>query len=223
MGIFSRLADIVNSNVNSLLDRAEDPEKMIRLIIQEMQETLVEVRAAAARTIAERKEVERSLARHREAQVEWLRKAELALRKGREDLSKAALVEKAKLGELVQGLEEELAALDDALAKGEEDIAKLSAKLAEAQAKQKALAARHGTATQRLKVRRALHDGRIDDTFARFELVERRLDAAEGRVEAYDLGKKGQPSLAEEFAALETESDIDRELSELKARLEKSG
>lgn len=217
MGIFSRLTDIINSNVNSLLDRAEDPEKMIRLIIQEMEETLVEVRATAAKTIAERKEVERTLGRCREAQGEWVRKAELALRKGREDLSKAALIEKAKLARSVATLEEELAALDDALAHGEEDIAKLSAKLTEAKNKQKSIQARHETASSRLRVRRALHDGRVEDAFSRFDLVERRLDEAEGKVAAYDLG---QPkTLSEEIDELETEAEIEQELARLKAHI----
>ena len=101
---------------SAILDRAEDPEKIIRLIIQEMEETLVEVRATAAKTIAERKEAERRHRRYREAQAEWDRKAELALRKGREDLSKAALIEKAKLAEAARALEEERDALDAALA-----------------------------------------------------------------------------------------------------------
>lgn len=217
MGIFSRLADIINSNVNSLLDRAEDPEKMIRLIIQEMEETLVEVRAAAAKTIAERKEVERSLGRLRTAQEDWVRKAEVALAKGREDLSKAALVEKAKLGRTISGLAEELARLDEALAHGQEDIAKLAAKLDEAKSKQKALMARHETAGSRLKVRERLYDRRVDDAFARFEQVERRLDETEGRVAAFDLGQT--KTLVQEIEELEAESEIEAELARLKARL----
>jgi len=221
MGIFSRLADIINSNVNSLLDRAEEPEKMIRLIIQEMEETLVEVRAAAAKTIAEQKEIERTLGRLRAAQADWVRKAEVALVKGREDLSKAALVEKAKVGKAVGGLVDELARLDEALAHGEADIAKLAAKLAEAKTKQKALPARHETAGSRLKVRERLHDRRVDDAFNRFEQVERRLDEAEGRVAAFDLGQS--KTLSQEIAELEADSEIEAELARLKARLAAGG
>jgi len=217
MGIFTRLSDIINSNVNAILDRAEDPEKIIRLVIQEMEDTLVEARSAAARTIAERKDVVRSLARLRDAQEEWSRRAEVALVKGREDLSRAALVEKSKLANAVKEMDAEIAALDEVLAKGEEDIVKLEAKLREAKAKQKTIQARHDTASQRLKVRRQLHSGRIEDAFTRFEQVERRLDGIESQVEAQDLGRG--KSLAEELADLEAETDIEAEFAKLKERL----
>jgi phage shock protein A len=215
MGIFSRLSDIVNSNLNSLLDRAEDPEKLIRLVIQEMEDTLVEVRSSAARTIADKKEINRRLARLADAQEEWGRKATLALRKDREDLAKGALLEKARLAETAAALEQELEILDEALGKGDADIGKLEAKLTEAKTKQKALTARHNTTKDRLKVRRKLHDPRVDEAFARFEQVERRLDDAEGRVEAYDLGQKR--TLADEIAELEAEATIADELEALKA------
>jgi phage shock protein A len=220
MGIFSRLTDIINSNLNSILDRAEDPEKIIRLVIQEMEDTLVEVRSTAAKTIAERKEATRRLARLSEAQRGWEQKAELALSKGREDLAKGALVEKAKLTEAGTMLQGELEELDAMLQQGEADIAKLESKLREAKAKQQALAARHETASSRLKVRRNLYDGRVDDAFARFEQVEKKLDAAEGEVEAFDLGR-GR-SLAEEISELAAESAIEDELAALKARLARS-
>ena len=219
MGIFTRLADIINSNVNAILDRAEDPEKIIRLIIQEMEDTLVEARATAAKTIAERKTLRRRLGRYREAQAEWQRKAEVALRKDREDLSKAALIEKAKVGEAATALEDELEALDAALRQGDEDIAKLEVKLREAKAKQKAMQARHDAASNRLKARQRVYDNRMDDAFTRFESVERRLDRLEGEAEAFDLGRP--KSLDEEIADLEAEAGIEDELAALKARLAK--
>jgi phage shock protein A len=220
MGIFSRLTDIINSNLNSILDRAEEPEKIIRLVIQEMEDTLVEVRSTAAKTIAEKKEASRRLSRLAEAQSGWEQKAELALSKGREDLAKAALVEKAKLAEAAEMLREELEEFDAMLQQGEADIGKLEAKLREAKAKQQSLAARHETASARLKVRRNLYDGRVDDAFARFEQVEKKLDAAEGEVEAFDLGRG--KSLAQEISELATEAAIEDELTALKARLEKA-
>ncbi len=221
MGIFSRFADIINSNIGAILDRAEDPEKIIRLIIQEMEDTLVEVRTNAAHAIAERKEIGRKLSRLQETRHEWERRAELALAKGREDLAKGALLEKAKLGEVGRLLEEQLAQVETALGQGDADISKLQAKLAEAKAKQKAIAVRHDAAGSRLKVRRNLHDSRVDDALARFDQVERKLDEAEGKVEAYDLGQR--QTLAQEIADLEAESAIDEEMSALKRRLATDG
>jgi phage shock protein A len=217
MGIFSRFTDLINSNLGAILDRAEDPEKIIRLIIQEMEDTLVEVRTNAAHAIAERKEIGRKLSRLQETRHEWERRAELALAKGREDLAKGALLEKAKLGEIGRLLEEQLAQVETALGQGDADISKLQTKLAEAKAKQKAIMVRHDTADSRLKVRRNLYDSRVDDALARFDQVERKLDEAEGKVEAYDLGQR--QTLAQEIAELEAESAIDEEMSVLKQRL----
>ncbi len=220
MGIFSRLTDIINANINATLERAEEPEKLIRLMIQEMEDTLVEVRSTAARSIADKKEVERKLKRLGQAQAEWQRKAELALAKEREDLAKGALMEKAKLANTATALEEELDHLNVGLGKFEEDIAKLEAKLREVKVKQQAIQTRHESASSRLKVRQRLFDNRIDDAFTRFEQMERRGDVTESRVEAYDLGRG--KTLAEEIAELEKESSVDEELAALKARLQKN-
>jgi phage shock protein A len=219
MGIFSRLTDIVNANLNAVLDRAEHPEKMIRQMIHEMEDTLVEVRANAARMIADRKGIERRRRRLGEAQAEWQRKAELAINKDREDLARAALLEKARLAEDLKGLDEEIVQLDEALVKYEEDIARLEAKLREAKAKQKVIVARQATATSRLKVRRQVHDRRIDDALVRFEQMERRLDTTEGEVEAFDLGRSR--TLAEEIDELAAHSEVEEELAALKSRLGK--
>ena len=221
MSIFSRLGDIINSNINAILDRAEDPAKFIRLIIQEMEDTLVEVRANAARSIAEKKEIARKLERLQQAQAGWQDRAALALVKDREDLAKAALLEKTKLQETGQILEQELGHLEAALGQGDADISRLEAKLTEAKTKQKSLAARQDTAGARLRVRRSLHDPRVDEALARFEQVEKKLDEAEGRVEAYDLG--APKTLAQEIADLASESAIDEELAALKRRLARAG
>jgi len=217
MGIFSRLADIVNSNINAILDRAEDPEKLIRLIIQEMEDTLVEVRSSAVRTIAEKKEVERRLATLEREQEEWQRRAELAVTKGREDLAKGALLAKARVSEVLAALQHQRQQIEDALAKQNEDIAKLQAKLADAKMREKTIAARQKTAVNRIKLRGHLYDERITDAFARFEQVERALDEMEGKVEAFDLGRK--KTLADELAGLEAESGVEEELRALKERL----
>jgi phage shock protein A len=217
MGIFSRLSDIVNSNINAILDRAQDPEKIIRLIIQEMEDTLVEVRSSAVRTIAEKKEIERRLATLEREQEEWQRRAELAVTKAREDLAKAALHAKARVAQAVSALQHQYQQIEEALARQNEDIGKLQAKLADAKTREKAIVARHKTAANRIKLRTHLYDERITDAFARFEQVERALDQVEGKVEAYDLGRG--KTIADELAGLEAENGVEEELKALKERL----
>jgi phage shock protein A len=217
MGIFSRLADIVNSNINAILDRAQDPEKIIRLIIQEMEDTLVEVRSQAVRTIAEKKEMERRLEALRRERDEWQRRAELALTKGREDLAKGALAAKARLEDQLQREENHFALVAAGLDKQNDDIAQLQAKLADAKAREKGLAARHKTASTRIRIRTNLYDERIGDAFARFDEVERALDEMEGKVEAFDLGRK--PGIADEIVGLEKDARVEEEFAALKARL----
>jgi phage shock protein A len=216
MGIFSRFSDIINSNLNSILDKAEDPEKIIRLMIQEMEDTLVEVRSSAARAIADRKEITRKLNGLEDEADDWQKKAELALDKGREDLAKAALAEKAESLQAAEALREQHTALTDGLAKLNDDIASLEAKLADAKRRQQAIVARHRTATHRLDVRTRPHDGRIDAALIRFERFERRMEHIEGHVESYDLGSK-RGGLAQEIADLESKDAVERELEALKA------
>lgn len=217
MSIFSRLTDIIQSNLNNLLDRAEDPEKMIRLIIQEMEDTLVEVRSSTVKIIAEKKEIERRIADLTRERDEWDRKAEIALTRDREDLAKGALLAKGKAADQAEALRQQLAQVDEALGKANEDIALLQAKLVDAKNREKALVARQQTAVNRVKVRERLADDRINDALARFEQVERNLDELEGRVESYDVGRAR--SLAEEIAELETAHKLDEELAALKARV----
>ena len=220
MGVFSRLTDIINSNLNAMLDRAEEPEKIVRLIIQEMEDTLVEVRSAAAKSIAEKKELMRKVGQFEAAQADWEAKAELAITKGREDLAKGALIAKTRAAETVEALKKELTIIDEALEKAKGDMEKLQAKLTEAKNKQKSLEIRRKSANDRLRMRTQLHDGRIDDALGRYEYIERKLDELEGQVEAFDLGS-GKKSLAEEFSDLEAESAVERELAELKSRMTK--
>ena len=217
MGIFSRLTDIVNSNINAILDRAEDPEKIIRLIIQEMEDTLVEVRSAAVRTIAEKKEMERRLDGLRREIDEWQRRAELALTRGREDLAKGALAAKARIADALAREERQLQLLVAALDKENEDIGKLQAKLADAKAREKTLAARHKSAASRIRIRTNLYDERVTDAFARFDQVERALDEMEGKVEAFELGRK--PGIADELAGIEKDARVEEEFAALKARM----
>ena len=216
MGIFTRFSDIVNSNINAILDKAEDPEKIVRLMIQEMEDTLVEVRSAAARSIADKKDLNRKLETLDREVSDWADKAELALRKGREDLAKAALVEKQRAKGAADVIKEDYLAVDEGLGKLNEDIARLEAKLEDAKLRQKALLARHKTASSRLAARKKIHDYKIDDAMIRFEQYTRRIDDVEGRVEAYDMGLP--KDLKHEFAGLESEESVQQELDELKQR-----
>jgi len=182
MGIFSRMGDIINSNINSMLEQAEDPEKIARLIIQEMEDTLIEVRTAAARAIADKKDVERKLERFSAAEADWEAKAELAVSKGREDLARGALQAKAKAAQMVEVLQKELAIVEEAIAKADEDMGKLQSKLDEAKAKHKALAARRQSAETRLRVRQTVSDHKIEDALTRYAAVERKVDELEAKV-----------------------------------------
>ncbi|WP_375196038.1 phage shock protein PspA [Sphingobium sp.] len=222
MGIFSRTRDIIAANVTDLLDRAEDPAKMIRMIILEMEETLVEVRASAARTIADQKEMRRHIAKLQGLQDSWTEKAQLALNKDREDLAKAALVEKQKAADMAEQLSHEIEVLDEALRASEEDIAKLQAKLREARARQNSLVTRMESAQNRLRVREAYAGEKVNDAFARFDMLERRVDMAEGRADAMGLGAQPK-TLEEEIAELRTSDKVDAELAALKASMNKEG
>ena len=221
MSIFSRTRDIMAANFTELLDRSEDPSRMIRMIILEMEETLVEVRASAARSIADAKEMRRAISRLDGLTGSWTEKAELALSKGREDLAKAALIERQKAADMAKGLETEIKVVDDTLKSYEADIAKLQSKLREARARQNALATRMESAVTRAKAREVLNGSRTEDAFSRFELLERRADFAEGRAEA--LGMTGPKSLEEEIAELRSEEAVDAELEALKAKMAGKG
>ncbi|MEM7442597.1 MAG: phage shock protein PspA [Pseudomonadota bacterium] len=224
MGIFSRLSDIINSNINAMLDRAENPEKIIRLIIQEMEDTLVEVRATAAKAIAEKKELLRKQASLEADAAEWARRAEFAISREREDLARGALLAKRRANEAVGAIQEELEAIETGLDKTGADLERLQSKLAEAKAKQTALNRRRETALGRDKVRKHLYDPRVDAALDRYESVQRKVDEIEGRVEAYDLGgpppRPDQPqSLDSAFAELEAEGQIEQELEKIRQRL----
>jgi phage shock protein A len=170
MGIFSRTRDIVAANVADLLDKAEDPSKMIRMIIMEMEETLVEVRASAARIIADQKEIRRQISKLERIGDGWTEKAELALSKDREDLAKAALMEKRKAADMADGLRAEIAVLDDALKASEVDIAKLQGKLREARSRQSAVQSRLESAHNRTRAREMYAGPKVDEAFSRFDI-----------------------------------------------------
>ncbi len=217
MGVFSRLSDIINSNLNAMLDKAEDPEKIVRLIIQEMEDTLVEVRSRAARAIADKKEIERRKAEFELRSREWESKAELAIAKGRDDLAKGAIAAKRKAIEMAELFAKEHEAIDKSLEKANDDLEKLGAKLKEAKAKQRSLEIRRSAAEGSLRINRAVYDGRIDEAMVRYERYERRIDEMEAEAESYVLGRP--KSLEQEFRELEAEDDINAEFDALKKRV----
>ena len=218
MGIFSRLSDIINSNINSLLDKAEDPEKMIRMVIQEMEETLVEVRSTTAKIIADKKELARRNEKLARQSQDWQSKAELALSKQREDLAKAALIEKAQVNEVIELVKEDVKKLDESLDKLTREIEQLQVKLNDARARQKAMLMRHSATQSRHQVNSKLYSTNIDQAMNRFEHFERKIETMESEIEATVIGKKG---IAAEFEALEKEGKIEQELQALKSKLER--
>ena len=219
MGIFSRMSDIVNSNLNALCDSAEDPEKMIRLIIQEMEDTLVEVRSASARILADKKTQERQLASMKSQATTWEEKAKLALSKDREDLARAALHEKRRVEADVTALESELVLADDHIEQLHLEVGQLQAKLDDAKAKRKAILMRADSVSQRRKTQTQIHRNQLDDAFERFERFERRVDGLEGELEAMNLGRN-KPDLADEIDALAADDLLKEELEELKQSME---
>ena len=220
MGIFSRFSDIVNANINAVLEKAEDPEKIIRLMIQEMEDTLVEIRSAAAKCIADRKELGRHIEHLEREQEEWARRAELAVRRDREDLARAALAEKQEIGDQVVRMHAEFGNLDAQLEKFNADITQLQSKLNDAKIRQRSIVIRHKTASSQLSARKHIHSDRLDEMLFRFENAERRIDRMESESEAIGMGRG--KNLADEIAGLEGNDRVEAELADLKSKVGQS-
>ena len=223
MGIYSRMTDIINSNINALLDRAEDPQKMIRLIIQEMEDTLVEVRSSSAKVLAERKLAER---RRRQVETEaesWEQKARLALSKNREDLARAALQEKRIIEEELALVATEVKSTDEHIAQLNEELGQLQQKLGDAKAKQKALSMRSKTVHSRIQVKRQMQREGLDDALGKFDRFERRIDHLESQLESMDLGREVPPDLAAEIESLQEDEQINGELARLREEMGETG
>ncbi|QJR81610.1 phage shock protein PspA [Alteromonas pelagimontana] len=219
MSMFSRITDIVQANINALLDKAEDPEKVIRLIVQEMEETLIELRSVAAKNIAEQKYIDRQLSGYTKQATQWQENAELAMGKGKESLARAALVEKQKYLKKAEELNEQKGSIAEIIEKIQEDTGRLNAKLSEARAKQKALVSRHQSIGVRLKVKNIEYSGKVEDAMTRFQHYEQRIDHLEAQVDAYDLVSDRNheaSSLKAQFSDLQANDAIEQELAALK-------
>jgi len=216
MGIFSRLTDIVNANLNSLLDKAEDPPKMVRLIIQEMEEGLVRERSNLARYLADKKELRRQQERNQLQLQDWQSKAELALQKGRDDLARAALIEKGKQQQLVDALSQEFSAVEEGIAKLTTEIELLEAKLEDARGRQKAMLLRSAAAQSRLNVQQHGQRATPHSIMEKFDRMERKIEEMESKADVYHPN----PNLQQQFAELEADDAISRELAAMKERLQ---
>ena len=217
MSIFSRFTDIVNANLNSMLDKAEQPDKMIRLIIQEMEETLVEVRATAAKHIAEKKSLQRQMDAAEKRANNWQEKAELAMAKDREDLAKAALVEKRQATNKIEEFEKQMTEVDIYIQQIQQDSQRLQEKLAEAHKKQKALLLRQESACVRLKAKQTASVYDIEEAIAKFDRFEQKIEQVEAEIEAFDMTQN--QDLDSQIQALAQEDEIADELAELKKKV----
>lgn len=219
MGIFSRVRDIINSNINTMLDKAEDPEKLVKLMIQEMEDTLVEVKASCAGAMATNKRIQRDIETAQARVEEWTRRAELAVDKGRDDLAREALLEKRRFTDRVAALENELSQCQALVDQYQSDILQLEEKLAGAREKQRMLVQRHIRAQRKQRTEQGLRKAAASDALLRFEQFENRIERMEAEADLVNFGRK--PSIEEEFAKLEGGQDIDAELEALKAAKKK--
>jgi phage shock protein A len=217
MGIFSRFKDVIRSQLNAAVARAGNPQKILRLIIQDMEDTVVKVRASSVQTIAERRDLERRILQLRDNVEEWKQKAEIAVVNGRDDLATAALQAKISNLRMIEMLEKQLAVMVASLSRQSEDMEKLQVRLQDAKVRERTIGSLHTTARMRLKLRKRLFDNRLNNALARFEQLESTLNQIEGKVESYDLGQTR--SLSENLGQLAIESTVTRELADLKTRL----
>lgn len=218
MGLFTRMSDIVQSNINALLDKAEDPEKMIKHLILEMQDTLVEVRSVAATVLADKKQIERRIHKLEIESTNWQNKAQIALQKDREDLARAALGEKQRVAQALDGLYEQLNEVNEAIGKLQSDSSQLNDKLLEAKAKQKTLMIKQRTQSTRLKLRSSDAYSKVDTAIVKFDQYERRIDDLEAQVDAFDLVSETK-SLDAQLAELEANDEIEKQLTELRKKV----
>ncbi|MCG3199262.1 MAG: Phage shock protein A [bacterium] len=214
MGIFTRVRDIISSNINAMLDKAEDPEKMVRLMIQEMEDTLVEVRASCAGAMAARKKTQRQLDECKTRAARWEEKAQLAVAKGRDELAREALHEKKRYRDRAASLEEEMRHCDQIVEQYQEDMRQLEDKLSSARERQRLLVQRHIRARSKKEAQERIRKVDTSDAFVRFEKFENRIERMEAEADLVNFARK--PTLEDEFAKLQEDEEIEKELVALK-------
>lgn len=218
MGIFTRFKDIVSSNINAMLDKAENPEKLIKQMIQEMEDTLVEIKASCAGVMANKTGVSRALSRASDHAAGWEARATLAVNKGRDDLAREALGEKRRFLAEIERLTSENDQLDDVVAQYKRDMHELESKLEIARDKHKALIHRHAQAQQRHQAQTTIRKVTNTDAFVRFEALEGRIDRMEAEADLVNV--KAKPNLEDEIANLTADDELEEELAALKKSLE---
>lgn len=216
MGIFTRVRDIISANINSMLDKAEDPEKLVKLMIREMEDTLIEIKANCAGSMATQKKIQREMASMLDLAKTWDGKAGLAVDKGREDLAREALLEKRRFVERAETLEKELEQARSLVTQYQSDIVQLEDKLAAAREKQRLLVQRHRQAQDRKRKETGIRRFDTSDAVRRFDEFEHRIERMEAEADLVNYARK--PPLKDEFDVLEADTEIERELAELKAR-----
>lgn len=216
MGIFSRFSEILNSNVNAMLDHAEDPRKMVKLMIHEMEETLLEVKSSAAEVVADQMRADRQLKRERSSERDWQAKAELALSKGHEELAREALVQRTAVSQRVQELESRLEELGALAQQYQHDIANLEEKLMAARSRQQILIANHESARTRKKVEEKIYKLNTTGAFAKFEQYENKIDRFNAEAQILSVSNN---TLERKFRDLEHEDEVNSELEKLKRQM----
>jgi phage shock protein A len=214
MGIFTRFRDIISSNLNAMLDKAEDPEKLIKLMIREMEDTLVEIKTACAGVMASGKKVQRQLEGNNARAQYWEEKAELAVNKGRDDLAREALIEKRKFINRITTLEHDLVEQDLLIEQYQDDIRQLEEKLRSARDKQRMLVQRHVHAQRKMQAQQELRRVDSSETMMKFDELENRIERMEAEADLVNFGKK--TSLEDELERLSVDEEIENELQALK-------
>ena len=219
MGIFTRFRDIISSNINAMLDKAENPEKLIKLIIREMEDTLIELKAACAGVMASCKSIQRQKDQAELHIARWQDRATLAVNKGRDDLAREALLEKRRAIERRAELTKDLDDHNGLVTQYQDDIRQLQDKLDSARDKQRMMVQRHARASSKLKAQDQIRRIESTDAILRFDELENRIDRMEAEA---DMGLYTRKSTLEsEFESLRVDDELEKELAELKSAMEK--